>query len=72
MKKIVICINKNDKYEHHRKLTIGGKYLSDNSFINKTALCIYDVLDNYIGYYNKENFIGIDEYRDNKIEKIFK
>ena len=65
---IIICINRNENFAHQRKLQIGKQYLLKDIPNENT----YGIYDSTIGYcfFDKENFLDIASYRDEKIEKL--
>ncbi len=69
MRTEVICINRNEIYSHHRKLTIGKKYLIKYS---SNGYSVYSVDGTSMGLYSKDLFITLSEYRDKQIKKILK
>jgi hypothetical protein len=70
MRTEVICINRNEIYSHHRKLTIGKKYLLRDN--HSDGCSIYNIDGTSMGLYSKDLFMNLSEYRDKQINKIIK
>jgi hypothetical protein len=66
MKK-VICIKRNEFYAHHRKLEIGKTYLLQE---NMNGIYINSAYIQSLGFYPKDFFMSLEEFRDNQIDKI--
>lgn len=64
-----ICISRNLFFKHHQKIEIGkiykGRY---NKKFNSVS--IYDNSEDFIGFYNSENFELVDIMRDKKLNAI--
>ena len=70
--KLLKCIRIDD-FKHHRKLKMGQSYhgvKNTSEFLG--GWNIYDLNGNHIGYYHGYQFVEIDEYRDEQIDKILK
>ncbi len=75
----VVCISRNEKYEHQRKLEVSGVYLAEE---NTDSYVIYIIPPNNIdihsskyeyrlGSYHKYQFIDWLEYnRENKLNEL--
>jgi hypothetical protein len=66
---IVICINIDNRYKHHRKLKVGQKYLQRDTGLDSTWY-IKELGGTSLGFFSRDLFITIDESRNNKINEI--
>jgi len=69
MKTEVICIKRSEVYEHHRKLKIGQKYLLQD---NDDSIYIYTTDGESMGFYPRELFVTLKEWREMKLKELLK
>ena len=68
MKK-VICISRNDKFNHHRKLEINKWYLC--SYVNGNGgVNIHRSNGVYIGTFNESQFLSQEDWRELQLNNI--
>lgn len=78
--KLVICVARNDKYKHHRKLKIGEKYImrkNSSKYLSKKQLesfhysiIIKKLNGDILGHYPENLFIDVSKHRESIIDKI--
>ena len=64
----VICVKKSEIYEHHRKLQIGKQYLLQENF---DSVYIRNLDGSNLGFYPKDFFMCLDEWRNQKLNTLF-
>jgi hypothetical protein len=69
MKTEVICIKRSEVYEHHIKLKIGQKYLLQD---NAGSIYIYTIDGESMGFYPRNFFITLVEWREMKLKELLK
>lgn len=69
MKIEVICIKRSEVYKHHRKLKIGQKYLLQD---NGDSIYIYTIDGEPMGFYPRDFFITLVEWRELKLKELLK
>lgn len=78
--KLVICVGRNDKYKHHRKLKIGEKYImhkNNSKFLSKkhlesfhSSIIIKKINGDTLGHYPENLFIDVSKHRESVIDNI--
>lgn len=63
-----VCINIDNRFQHHKKLEIYKSYFGDPDY-SISSIVIWDDTK-YIGLFHLGNFIPIEQYRDLAIDKI--
>jgi hypothetical protein len=64
--KKVICIRKDSRYNHHRKLEIGKIY---TAHINGNEFYVSNNQEG-LGYYHPQMFVTLDEWRNIQLKEL--